>query len=151
MSLVSPSRAISTLLLFLIIYFSRGYDFEPDDDMAPTGNRHRKRPRGEVVEDATAKAKRETLDKALRNMARREKDANTRNMLAGVENAGRTRINIGKYARFNDIFFHPSLAEILKPHQVEGIRFMWQQLVQTGENRGALLAHTMGLGKTLQV
>lgn len=104
-----------------------------------------------MVEDATAKAKREALDKTMRNMARRAKEEKTRNKLAGVENAGMVRINIGKYVRDNDIFFHPSLAEVLKPHQVEGIRFMWQQLVQTGENRGALLAHTMGLGKTLQV
>lgn len=135
---------------FLTIYFSWGHDFEreePDDNTNET--RHRKRPRKEVVEDATAKAKREALNKTIRNIARRAKDEKTRN--GGVENAGMVRINIGKYARNNDIFFHPSLAEVLKPHQVAGIRFMWQQLVQTGENRGALLAHTMGLGKTLQV
>lgn len=102
-----------------------------------------------MVEDTTAKAKREALNKTIRNIARRAKDERTRN--GGVENAGMVRINIGKYMRNSDIFFHPSLAEVLKPHQVEGIRFMWQQLVQTGENRGALLAHTMGLGKTLQV
>lgn len=143
--------------VFLTICSSRGRDFGGEEsdstttEMTPTASGHRKRPRKEVVEDVTAKAKRELLDKKMKNMARRAKDEKTRNKLSGVENAGMIRINIGKYARHNDIFFHPSLAEILKPHQVEGIRFMWQQLVQTGENRGALLAHTMGLGKTLQV
>lgn len=147
-----------TGVIFLTICFSREYDSEREEsddgttEMTLTTSRHRKRPRKEVVEDATAKAKRELLDRKMRNMARRAKDENTRNKLAGVENGtGMIRINIGKYAKDNDIFFHPSLAERLKPHQVEGIRFMWQQLVQTGENRGALLAHTMGLGKTLQV
>lgn len=143
--------------VFLTICSSRGRDLGGEESdgtttgMTPTASGHRKRPRKEVVEDVTAKAKRELLDKKMRNMARRAKDETTRNKLSGVENAGMIRINIGKYVRHNDIFFHPSLAEILKPHQVEGIRFMWQQLVQTGENRGALLAHTMGLGKTLQV
>lgn len=146
---------ISTpLYAVLTIYFSRGYDserYETADNTAEMASGHRKRPRKEVVEDATAKARREALGKEMRNMARRARGERTRNMLAGVVNAGMIRINIGKYARDNDIFFHPSLADVLKPHQVEGIRFMWQQLVQTGENRGALLAHTMGLGKTLQV
>jgi SNF2 family DNA or RNA helicase len=49
------------------------------------------------------------------------------------------------------IYILDELAAVLKPHQVEGVRFLWQTLVQTGLNKGALLAHTMGLGKTLQV
>lgn len=60
-------------------------------------------------------------------------------------------INLGKYKKYNDIYFHPDFAGVLKPHQVDGVRFLWQQLVQSGEGAGALLAHTMGLGKTLQV
>lgn len=40
----------------------------------------------------------------------------------------------------------------LKPHQKEGLRFMWREI--TGDHldlQGCLLAHTMGTGKTLQV
>lgn len=36
----------------------------------------------------------------------------------------------------------------LKPHQVSGVRFLWRCVV--GEARGAILAHSMGLGKTIQ-
>lgn len=40
------------------------------------------------------------------------------------------------------------LAAVIKPHQLTGIRFLWRTVVQEG--RGAILAHAMGLGKTLQ-
>ena len=36
----------------------------------------------------------------------------------------------------------------IRPHQVEGVRFMWGEIV--GAKEGCLLAHTMGLGKTMQ-
>lgn len=56
------------------------------------------------------------------------------------------------------VYIAKALSEKLKPHQVEGIRFMWDNLVQTLEDfstdnvgLGAILAHSMGLGKTLQV
>ncbi|KAI9223822.1 hypothetical protein BC828DRAFT_210071 [Blastocladiella britannica] len=41
------------------------------------------------------------------------------------------------------------LAGILKPHQLEGVRFLWQRIHKDGG--GAILAHQMGVGKTLQV
>lgn len=60
------------------------------------------------------------------------------------------------------VFVHPDISRMLKPHQKEGIRFMWHRLIKTmaevgnpGTDRkdrvyGGILAHSMGLGKTLQ-
>ncbi|KAK5134863.1 hypothetical protein LTR08_006095 [Meristemomyces frigidus] len=52
----------------------------------------------------------------------------------------------------DDIFIHPEIAKQIKPHQVEGVRFMWREITADGEDgrQGCLLAHTMGLGKTMQ-
>ncbi|KAL3903517.1 MAG: hypothetical protein SGPRY_011642, partial [Prymnesium sp.] len=51
------------------------------------------------------------------------------------------------------------LAKHLKPHQVDAIRFMWsacmglkrQDMLTTRRQHGVVLAHSMGLGKTLSV
>ncbi|XP_007228485.3 transcriptional regulator ATRX isoform X2 [Astyanax mexicanus] len=52
---------------------------------------------------------------------------------------------------------HRNLVTKLKPHQVDGVQFMWDcccesvRKVQKSSGSGCILAHCMGLGKTLQV
>ena len=46
---------------------------------------------------------------------------------------------------------HPHIGDRVKPHQVEGISFMWREIIEDPKHQGCLLAHTMGLGKTMQV
>jgi transcriptional regulator ATRX len=52
------------------------------------------------------------------------------------------------------VYLNPSIAKRLKPHQIEGVKFMWREITaeeEPGEaGQGCLLAHTMGLGKTAQ-
>lgn len=61
-------------------------------------------------------------------------------------------INDGKYEHQGFIHVTKEIALRIKQHQIEGVRFMWGQIVTDEmEMQGCLLAHTMGLGKTMQV
>lgn len=51
------------------------------------------------------------------------------------------------------IFVDPKIAEQMKDHQKDGVQFMWRELTAVNddeESQGCILAHTMGLGKTMQ-
>lgn len=49
------------------------------------------------------------------------------------------------------ILLNQHIAQRVKDHQIDGIRFIWREVVEDDSQEGCLLAHTMGLGKTMQV
>lgn len=60
-------------------------------------------------------------------------------------------INESKADNEGFIYVHPKISTRIKDHQIEGVRFLWNHIVQDQSRRqGCLLAHTMGLGKTMQ-
>lgn len=61
-------------------------------------------------------------------------------------------VNIGKADDEESIYLNPHISHRIKPHQMKGIRFMWREVVESARDsrQGCLLAHTMGLGKTMQ-
>ncbi|XP_017875350.1 uncharacterized protein LOC108622159 isoform X2 [Ceratina calcarata] len=70
---------------------------------------------------------------------------------------GRVLINVGHPETEPDVYLAPQVARIIKPHQIGGIRFLYDNIVEsierykTSSGFGCILAHSMGLGKTLQV
>lgn len=54
-------------------------------------------------------------------------------------------------------FIHPMITNQLKPHQISGVKFLFDNMIVSlndyakQEGYGCVLAHSMGLGKTLQV
>ncbi|NWX92263.1 ARIP4 Helicase, partial [Nothoprocta pentlandii] len=70
---------------------------------------------------------------------------------------GQVIVNINHPPNEEDIFLAPQLAHAVKPHQIGGIRFLYDNLVEslerfkTSTGFGCILAHSMGLGKTIQV
>ncbi|TKA78522.1 hypothetical protein B0A49_05123 [Cryomyces minteri] len=59
-------------------------------------------------------------------------------------------LGINQEDGYDYIYIDQHIASRMKPHQLDGVRFMWRELVTTGGSEGCLLAHTMGLGKTMQ-
>ncbi|KAK3540509.1 hypothetical protein QTP70_032473 [Hemibagrus guttatus] len=70
---------------------------------------------------------------------------------------GQVLINVNHPDDESDIYLSPQLSRIVKPHQIGGIRFLYNNLVESQKlfkstpGFGCILAHSMGLGKTLQV
>lgn len=60
---------------------------------------------------------------------------------------------VARPVNFTDpiVYLNPSIAQRVKPHQMRGIQFMWREIVEDPKHQGCILAHTMGLGKTMQV
>ncbi|KAF6144435.1 hypothetical protein GIB67_024662 [Kingdonia uniflora] len=67
-------------------------------------------------------------------------------------------VNVVREKNEESVRIPPSISAKLKPHQISGIRFMWENIIQSvsktksgDRGLGCILAHTMGLGKTFQV
>lgn len=109
----------------------------------------------EVVQD------REAMNLRARDVQRQEeleqRKAKLRERLAHEpfhmsQEESRRIINEGKAEDEGFVYIDEEIGHRIKPHQIEGVRFLWNQLVRDGNERsGGLLAHTMGLGKTMQV
>merc|ERR1719495_2092230 len=75
-----------------------------------------------------------------------------------VPNAkGNVLVNVGHPDSDRDALLAPQLAAMAKPHQIGGIRFLYDNIIESEERFrgsqgfGCILAHSMGLGKTFQV
>ncbi|EPS35404.1 hypothetical protein H072_11233 [Dactylellina haptotyla CBS 200.50] len=99
----------------------------------------------EVKESAATVAHRETQKKEMKNTRKRELQQEKSGKKGEI-------INLGHYAPHDPVYF-PSFSKLeqLYEFQKEGIQFLWKSLILAKARRGALLAHTMGMGKTRQV
>ncbi|KAG1658684.1 Helicase ARIP4 [Nymphon striatum] len=73
------------------------------------------------------------------------------------DESGRILVNVGHPEDEEDIFVAPQLCQIMKPHQIGGVRFLYDNIIESVKKFdkdtgfGCILAHSMGLGKTLQI
>lgn len=98
------------------------------------------RPLSNMQKDAQERQAKQDKDRERLRMARESK---------GLSNSDPE----GQAVTFKEpvIYLHPQLGRYVKPHQLTGIQFMWRELIEANNQQGCLLAHTMGLGKSMQV
>ncbi|KAK2042201.1 SNF2 family domain-containing protein [Colletotrichum somersetense] len=107
-----------------------------------------------VVIDQTAKNLRDNDRRRIEEQERRRKELRKKLAASDTISSDKSRLIINETKDDNKglIYVNEHIAKRIKSHQIEGVKFMWNQIVYDSKVRqGCLLAHTMGLGKTMQV
>ncbi len=129
-------------------------DQSSDSDETPAMDEFspRKKRKREVKQSQEAIQKREMAQQRLQEQEARERVLKAQMGPLTEANSERIIVNPGKLEEHDLIYLNPLAGSRILKHQIEGIQFMWRELVVTNaEPQGCLLAHTMGLGKTMQV
>ena len=77
--------------------------------------------------------------------------------LAGEEKVEKLVLDFDEETKEELVSVHPDLVKRLKPHQAQGIKFIWDACfeslgrIKNSKGSGCILAHCMGLGKTFQI
>ncbi|KAG0359282.1 hypothetical protein BG005_001048 [Podila minutissima] len=125
---------------------------DSDSNPGPTRTRH---PRAAVSMKDEAEHVlriRKDAEKNELELQKRIKDQERRGQIQSTMTAsgtGAILINRGHKKTEKSVPIPDFLLEHLKPHQIDGIVFMWKNVVMF--DNGCILAHSMGLGKTFQV
>jgi SNF2 family DNA or RNA helicase len=126
-------------------------DFDPEDLMqvVPASAKRRKK----IKLDVGAAGKRQAARARMEESQQQQSSNPTmlQNMLPADFNPGDKIINPLHTPDQEPIPIEANIAQMMKPYQLDGAQFLWREL--TGDldrAQGCLLAHTMGLGKTMQ-
>lgn len=119
-----------------------------EESSQPTPHKKRKYA---VPESQETINKRANAQKRVRERDQRQKQLKLRFQEMGVrpEDQQQVIVNPGKLDDQDFVYLNPKIADRIQPHQIEGLQFMWREVI--ADRQGCLLAQTMGLGKTMQV
>ncbi|KFA68766.1 hypothetical protein S40285_01191 [Stachybotrys chlorohalonatus IBT 40285] len=131
-------------------------DIDADDGLLPSSqnNQSQTRKTKEIIQNKAALDIRQREKQRFEEQeARRVKlRANLANSTGIPSDRSRLIINESKQDDQPFIYVSDGIGKRIKDHQIEGVRFLWNQIVLDPDSRqGCLLAHSMGLGKTMQV
>ncbi|KAM5351383.1 hypothetical protein ACJ41O_004106 [Fusarium nematophilum] len=126
---------------------------EDQEDEDPARPKKRRVPK-EIIRDKAAVDLRDREHQRVQDQEARRKLL--RATLASYDEMPREKarliVNESKEEDQNLIYINEDIAPRIKDHQIDGVRFLWNQIVlDSSVRQGCLLAHTMGLGKTMQV
>ncbi len=126
-------------------------DLSSDEVPEPSTKKRRQRKR----RDKNAENIRIDNLKLNEELERRSRQLREKMALQGSVSSKQSRLIVNETKASDDdalIYISDHIGSRIKDHQIEGVRFMWNQVVVDSKVRqGCLLAHTMGLGKTMQV
>ncbi|KAK4227720.1 hypothetical protein QBC38DRAFT_186112 [Podospora fimiseda] len=118
------------------------------DQETPFKKRRRRKP----VNEEARRMRIATLEQSKEFDRRRE--MLKQNLATGIVPSDKTRLIVNETKEEDQplIFINDHIGSRIKDHQIDGVRFMWNHVVVNfSAQQGCLLAHTMGLGKTMQV
>lgn len=127
---------------------------EHSANIVKSPSKSRKRAVKEIVQNKQGLELREKGKKRAEEYeARAAKNLNLATLCTTMtEGEARLIINESKQDDQQFIYISRKIGERIKDHQINGVRFLWNQIILDSDLRqGCLLAHTMGLGKTMQV
>lgn len=125
-------------------------DVEEPDAAKSDAKKKRKIVRNKEAQNLREIDQRRMREMEERRQANRAKLARTGDVQVGEKH--RFIINETKQEDEGFIYVPDNIASLIKNHQISGVQFMWNQIVANAQVRqGCLLAHTMGLGKTMQI
>lgn len=133
--------------------FASSEEIDPANPITASAKKPKKK---EIILDRGAVALRERETRLIEEQEKRRNElrANLKTLSehGTVSNkTARLIINEAKETDQGFIYVNKEIAPQIKDHQIEGVRFMWNHIVRPSSQRqGCLLAHTMGLGKTMQ-
>jgi len=111
----------------------------------PSSRRKRKR---KVHQSQEALAQQHSDRQRIQEQERRKAAMEQRFVAVEVVNG-----DAGRPVNFNEpiVYLDPYIGRRIKAHQLDGVQFMWREIIEDPKHQGCILAHTMGLGKTMQV
>jgi len=127
------------------LQMSDGFNTDPAEQQPPpSSNKKRKRA---VAESQEASLQQKSDQQRIEDQEKRRKVAEQR--LAQMATNG----DVVRPVNFSEpyVYLDPHIASRVKDHQLKGIQFMWREIIEDPKQQGCILAHTMGLGKTMQV
>ncbi|KAI1877933.1 uncharacterized protein JN550_000115 [Neoarthrinium moseri] len=129
-------------------------DFELDEKGEAAGRSKAKKRKPVIVRNKAAMSLRESDVQRVKEQAERREAMRAKIALLGPTVSQRSRLIINESKEDDQAFVYvpDNIAAHIKDHQISGVRFLWNQVVIDAQVRqGCLLAHTMGLGKTMQI
>lgn len=87
-----------------------------------------KKKKEKKIKPVMKSAEQRAQEAELKKLADRERNQKKRGTFVTTTEDGSIVINLAKKASEQSVCLHPELAAIMKPHQIEGLRFMWKQV-----------------------